>query len=255
MSKKNKIQLKTKAEIEYMRQNGRIIAEIFEKFKEIIKPGISTLELDKIAEEYIVSKGGIPSFKGYQGYPASICTSINEVIIHGIPREDQILAEGDIIGIDIGVYKNNLHADSAFTFRVGEIDEIKTKLCDTTMKALKLGLATARSGKTIFDIANMIQNCVEAEGFSVVREFVGHGVGRTLHEPPQIPNYRKRDLSKIKLKPGMTLAIEPMVNAGMKDIIEGDDKWTISTADGKPSAHYEHTVAITDRGPVILTAL
>lgn len=253
---REKIYFKNKMELEYMRQNGRVLAELMEKFKEIVKPGISTYDMDKIAEEYMISKGGIPSFKGFDGtYPASICASINNVVIHGIPNKKDILKEGDIIGIDLGFYKNGFHSDMAYTFRIGKIDPLKEKLCDTTLEALKLGIVQAREGKSIFDISNAVQTIVEANGFTVVREFVGHGVGKKLHEPPQIPNYRKMGLSKIKLRRGMTIAIEPMVNAGTADIIVRDDEWTICTADGKPSAHYEHTIAITEKGPMILTAL
>jgi methionyl aminopeptidase len=180
---------------------------------------------------------------------------VNDVVIHGIPGEKVILREGDIIGIDVGVFRNGFHADSAFTFQIGTVDPVKSELCRITKEALKIGITQARTGKSLFDLANGIQSCVEAAGFSVVREFVGHGVGRDLHEPPQIPNYRKNGLAKIKLKPGMTLAIEPMVNAGTADIIIREDGWTICTADGKPSAHYEHTVAVTEKGPIILTAL
>ncbi len=252
---KMKIELKSEVQLGYMRKNGAVIAELFEIYKEKIKPGISTLELDIIAEEFFTSKGGIPSFKGYEGFPASICSSINQVIIHGIPSKDEIVKDGDIVSIDIGFFKDGYHADSSFTFKVGKIDDEKENLCNITQESLQLGIANARVGKSIFDIANAIQSHVENAGFSVVREFVGHGIGKKLHEAPQIPNYRKKGLSKIKLKPGMALAIEPMVNAGTKDIVIKDDEWTICTADGKPSAHYEHTVAVTAKGPIILTAL
>ncbi|PKL15205.1 MAG: type I methionyl aminopeptidase [Spirochaetae bacterium HGW-Spirochaetae-6] len=252
---REKIRYKNKLELEYMRQNGRVLAELFEKIKTIIAPGISTLDLDRIAEEFILAKNGIPSFKGYEGFPASICASINQVIIHGIPSKNDILKEGDIIGVDVGMFRNNLHADTAYTFKIGKIDEKKEILCRVTQEALQLGIAAAHNGRTLFDISNAIQTHVEKHGFSVVREFVGHGVGNDLHEPPQIPNYRKNGLSKIKLRPGMTLAIEPMVNAGCQDIVVRDDQWTICTADGAPSAHYEHTIAVTENGPLILTAL
>lgn len=250
-----KIFLKNEDQIQIMRENGRIIAEIFQKISETIQAGMSTYDLDKITEEYIISKGGIPSFKGYDGFPGSICSSVNEQVIHGIPSKEAVLEEGDIIGIDIGVYKDGFHADSARTFKVGKVDSEKEKLCEVTALALKYGIASARKGKSLFDISNAIQTCTEDAGFSIVREFVGHGVGKDLHEAPQIPNYRQKGLSKIKLRAGMTLAIEPMVNAGTKDIIIKKDGWTICTADGKPSAHFEHSIAITEKGPIILTTL
>lgn len=252
---KEKIPLKSNAEIEIMRSNGKKLAEIFEKLKEIIQPGISTYDIDKIVEEMILKENALPSFKGYEGFPASICASLNEVVIHGIPSKKDILKEGDIIGIDIGFYKNNFHIDCAYTYRIGKIDALKEKLCDATLHSLKLAIIQARIGKSIFDISNAIQTYIESAGFSVVREFVGHGIGKKLHEPPQIPNYRKIGLSSVKLKPGMTLAIEPMVNSGCADIVVREDQWTIVTADGKPSAHYEHTIAITEKGPLILTSL
>lgn len=252
---RERIYFKNQQELEIMRNNGRVLAELFERYKEIIAPGMSTYDLDRIAEEFMRSKGGVPSFKGYDGFPGSICASVNQVVIHGIPDEKTVLQEGDIIGIDLGFYKNGFHVDTAFTFQIGAVDALKEKLCRVTKEALKAGILSARVGKSLFDISNAVQTVVEAEGFSVVREFVGHGVGKDLHEAPQIPNYRKNGLSKIKLKPGMTLAIEPMVNAGTADIIVKSDGWTICTADGKPSAHYEHTVAVTEKGPVILTAL
>ncbi len=252
---KVKIPIKNEIEIGYMRQNGMVLAELFQKIKEIIKPGISTMDLDKISEEFIKSKGGMPSFKGYEGFPGSICSSINDVVIHGIPNKNDIINNGDIVSIDIGFFKNGFHSDSCFTYKIGTIDPLKEKLCEVTKEALKLGISNARIGKSIFDIANAIQTHVESHGFSIVREFVGHGIGKKLHEAPQIPNYRKMGLAKIKLKPGMTLAIEPMVNAGSKDIIIKDDEWTICTADGSPSAHYEHTIAITKKGPMILTTV
>lgn len=252
---REKIHLKNQQELNIMRENGRVLAQLFEKYKEILTPGMTTYDLDRIAEEFMLSKGGKPSFKGYQGFPGSICSSVNQVIIHGIPDEKTVLQEGDIIGIDLGFYKDGFHVDTAFTFLVGKVDALKEKLCQTTKEALKLGILSTRIGKSLFDISNAIQTKVESEGFSVVREFVGHGVGKNLHEAPQIPNYRKNGLSKIKLKEGMTLAIEPMVNAGAADIVIKSDGWTICTADGKPSAHYEHTVAVTKKGPLILTAL
>jgi len=245
--------IKNPIEIEYMRENGKILGKIFGKIKEYIKPGITTYEIDRIIEDLILSYDGAPSFKGYEGYPASSCISINDVVIHGIPSKDTILKEGDIVGIDIGFFKNRLHVDSSYTFKVGKINELKEKLCETTKKALLSAISVAREGKTIFDISNTIQTIVEKNNFSIVREFVGHGVGRELHEPPQIPNYRVNGLSKIKLKKGMTLAIEPMINAGTKDIKIDKDNWTVRTADEKPSAHYEHTILITDKNAEILT--
>jgi len=247
------IVIKNSIEIEYMRINGKILGKIFGKIKEYVKPGISTFEIDKIIEDLILSNGGVPSFKGYEGYPAASCISVNDVVIHGIPNKEEKLKEGDIVGIDIGFYKNKFHVDSSYTFKVGKVDDIKEKLCNVTLKALMSAISIAREGRTLFDISNIIQTIVEENNFSVVREFVGHGVGKKLHEPPQIPNYRIKGLSKIKLRKGMTLAIEPMINAGSKDIKIDKDSWTVRTADGKPSAHYEHTIVITDKAPEILT--
>lgn len=247
------IKIKNSIEIEYMRINGKILGKIFGKIKGYIKPGVSTFEIDKIIEDLILSNGGEPSFKGYQGYPSSSCISINDVVIHGIPSKSQLLKPGDIVGIDIGFYKNGFHVDSSYTFKVGEIDDLKERLCESTLKALLSAIMVAREGRTLFEISNTIQNIIEKNNFSVVREFVGHGIGKELHEPPQIPNYRVKGLSKIRLKKGMTLAIEPMINAGVKDIKIDKDNWTVRTADGKPSAHYEHTIVITDGTPEVLT--
>lgn len=256
MSFSNKIILKTDEEIEIIRQNGKVIASLFEHFKAIIKPGISTFKLDSIAYEWINDHQATPSFKGYGGFPASICTSLNEVVIHGIPSKIEVLKEGDILGIDVGVYKNGFHSDSAFTFMVGEVNTEVQQLIKTTKQALALGISAAKYGRTLFDIAKAIQQHVNENNFGIVKNFVGHGIGKNLHEPPQVPNYVQSGLSKIRLQKGMVIAIEPMVTINPSGIVyTGSDDWSVYTQDHSFSAHFEHTIAITTDGPVILTSL
>lgn len=245
------ISIKTEKELQQMRSAGKIIAEIFEILEREIKPGISTKYIDKKIHEHIISAGGKPSFYKYQGFPASICTSVDDVIIHGIPSEEQILQEGQIIGVDIGVIINGFHADAARTFAVGKISPEKQRLIDVTQQSFFEGIKNLKNGSRIGDIGSAIQRYVEKNGYSVVREFVGHGVGKELHESPSIPNYGLQG-SGAKLKTGMTIAIEPMVNMGSQYIrLEG--AWGVFTRDGQPSAHYENTVVITDNGVEILT--
>ena len=246
--------LKTKKEIEFIREAGKIVAYAHELLREAIKPGISTFELDEIAYRAIVKHNASPSFKGYGGFPASICASKNDVVVHGIPRKDDILMEGDIISIDIGAEYKGYHGDAAKTHPVGKITEDDARLIRETRESFYKGIEQALVGKRLSDISHAIQSHVEEFGFSVVREFVGHGVGRSLHEDPQIPNYGPPDRGP-RLESGMVLAIEPMINQGTYKVQVLEDGWTVKTIDGKKSSHYEHTIAITDNGPDILTKL
>lgn len=243
-----------KKEIEFIREAGKIVAYAHELLREAIKPGISTFELDEIAYRAIVKHNASPSFKGYGGFPASICASKNDVVVHGIPRKDDILMEGDIISIDIGAEYKGYHGDAAKTHPVGKITEDDARLIRETRESFYKGIEQALVGKRLSDISHAIQSHVEEFGFSVVREFVGHGVGRSLHEDPQIPNYGPPDRGP-RLESGMVLAIEPMINQGTYKVQVLEDGWTVKTIDGKKSSHYEHTIAITDNGPDILTKL
>lgn len=243
--------LRTPAEIEQMRRAGSLVGQVLERLREHVAPGVSTRELDAIAENMIRSRGGVPSFKGYRGYPASICASVNNEIIHGIPG-DRMLVDGDIISIDCGAMLGGYHGDAAMTFPVGDVSAEAEKLMTVTREALNAGIAMARLKMRLGDIGNAIQRHVEANGFSVVRDFVGHGIGRHMHEDPQIPNFGPAGMG-MRLRTGMVLAIEPMVNAGGHEVVVMDDGWTACTRDGSLSAHFEHTVAITDDGPEVLT--
>lgn len=243
--------LRTPAEIEQMRRAGSLVGQVLERLREHVAPGVSTRELDAIAENMICSRGGVPSFKGYRGYPASICASVNNEIIHGIPG-DRMLVDGDIISIDCGAMLGGYHGDAAMTFPVGPVSAEAEKLMTVTREALNAGIAMARLKMRLGDIGNAIQRHVEANGFSVVRDFVGHGIGRHMHEDPQIPNFGPAGMG-MRLRTGMVLAIEPMVNAGVHEVVVMDDGWTACTRDGSLSAHFEHTVAITDDGPEVLT--
>ncbi len=247
------ITLKSAAELKRMRQAGKVVAATHELLSRIIRPGVTTTELDRAAEEFMRHVGAIPSFKGFRGFPASICTSVNEVVVHGIP-DKRILAEGDIIGVDIGAIVDGFHGDAARTYPVGQVSQKAQKLMQVTEEALHEGIAQATIGKRLGDISHAIQVYVEKAGFSVVREFVGHGIGRTMHEPPEIPNFGPAGKGP-RLRAGMTLAIEPMVNIGGAEVQVLPDQWTVVTCDAELSAHYEHTVAVTEDGPVILTAL
>jgi methionyl aminopeptidase len=242
---------KTQRELEIMREAGRIVALTHQELQKYIKPGISTKELDAIAEKYILGCDAIPSFKGYNGFRGSICASVNEELVHGIPG-DRVLREGDIISIDIGAKHNGYHGDSAWTYAVGAISDETQQLLDVTEKSLYIGLKEAKPGERLSNISHAIQTYVEEHDFSVVREYVGHGVGQELHEDPQIPHYGPPNKGP-RLKPGMVLAIEPMVNAGTRYVRTLADDWTVVTVDGKVCAHFEHTVAITENGFEILT--
>lgn len=247
------INIKSKREIELMRSAGSIVAEVHEKLKEVIKPGITTIELDRIAEEYIRKCGAIPAFKGYNGFPASICTSINEQVVHGIPGSIT-LNDGDIVGVDIGSIYKEYYGDAARTYKIGKVSDIAEKLIKVTEQSFFKGLEFAYEGNRLSDISNAIQRHVESNGFSVVRDFVGHGIGKNMHEEPQIQNYGPPNKGP-RLVAGMTLAIEPMVNQGRFTVKVLSDGWTVITADKKLSAHYENTIAITKGSPEILTML
>lgn len=250
------ILIKSKKEIDYIRESCRIVAETLQLLKSNVKPGITTLELDKIAENYIRSNNAIPAFKGYSqgnapGFPGSVCASVDDEVVHGIPGS-RILKDGEIVSVDIGVLKNGFFGDAALTVAVGNISDEKKKLMDVTERSLQLGIEQAVAGNKVHDISNAVQVYVEANGFSIVRDLCGHGVGKFLHEDPSIPNFGRKGTGP-KLKNGMTIAIEPMVNAGKYDVITANDGWTILTADGSTSAHFEHTILINNNSPEILT--
>jgi methionyl aminopeptidase len=244
---------KTPREIEIMREAGKIVALTRQELEKHIRPGITTKELDAIAEAVIRKHGAIPSFKGYNGFPGSICASVNEELVHGIPS-DRVLKEGDIISIDVGAQYNGYHADSAWTYPVGEIAEETKKLLEVTEKSLYIGLEEAKPGARLSNISHAIQTYVESHHFSIVREYVGHGIGQNLHEDPQIPHYGPPNKGP-RLKPGMTLCIEPMVNAGSRYVKTLADNWTVVTVDGKMCAHFEHTIATTENGYETFTTL
>jgi len=245
------IELKSEREIRIIRENGRIIGLTLSYLKEKIRPGIKTIELDKFAEEFIVKRNAIPAFKGYHGYPGNICTSINDEVVHGIPGE-RVLKEGEIISVDIGVLKNGFYADGAWTFPIGEISDQTKRLLEVTLKSLEAGISQALTGNRLGDISYAVQSLAEKNGYSVVRDLTGHGIGRQMHEDPPVPNFGSPGTGLL-LKEGMILAIEPMVNAGGYEIKTLEDNWTVVTLDGSLSAHFEHTIAVTQDGPEILT--
>ena len=245
---------KSLREIELMRIAGRIVALAHQEVKKHIAPGVSTLELDQIAERVIRENGATPSFKGYGGFPGSICASINDVVVHGIPKASTILKEGDIISVDIGACYKGYHGDSAWTYPVGEISAADQHLMDVTLNALYKGLEQAKPHNRLSDISAAIGSYAKSFGYGVVVDFTGHGVGKSLHEDPAIPNYGIPNMGPV-LQPGMTLAIEPMINAGTKNVKVCSDGWTTITRDGKKSAHFEHSILITDEGYEILTKL
>ncbi|MDD6770011.1 type I methionyl aminopeptidase [Inconstantimicrobium porci] len=243
--------IKNNLEIDLMRKAGRLLAETLLRVEDSVKPGITTAELNKIAEDYIVKHGGKPSFKGLYGFPAAACISVNEQVIHGFPSK-YVLQDGDLISIDCGVCLNGYQSDAARTFMVGNVSDEAKRLVAVTKESFFKGIEFAKPGNRLSDISNAIQTYVEGNGFSVVRDYVGHGIGRDVHEDPDIPNYGRAGRGPI-LQEGMTLAIEPMVNVGTHKVITLDDEWTVVTADKKLSAHYENTVAILTNGPEILT--
>jgi methionyl aminopeptidase len=234
-----------------MGRAGRVVASTLALLGELVKPGVTTGELDEAAEEHIRSEGGVPTFKGYRGFPASICASPNSMVVHGIPGP-YTLRDGDLISVDVGVTFDGFVADSAYTFAVGDVDGDAKRLLEVCQAALAAGIQQARAGNHVQDISAAVQRTTEEAGFSVVRSLVGHGIGRSMHEEPQVPNFGEPGRGPL-LQPGMTLAIEPMINAGGPDVSMAEDRWSISTNDGSLSAHFEHTVAVTDNGPVVLT--
>lgn len=246
------VEKKSPGEIEAMKEAGRISAKVLREVGARVQPGITTLELDEFAETLIRLEGGVPAFKGYGGFPGSICASINEQIVHGIPSRNVVLQEGDIISIDTGAIVDGWVGDNAWTYAVGKISEEKQRLLDVTEKCMWAGLDAARPGNRLGDIGAAVQEIAEAAGYGVVREYVGHGIGRNMHEDPNVPNYGHRHTG-LKLEPGMVLAIEPMINMGTHKTKQMPDGWLVCTRDGKPSAHFEKTVAITEDGPLILT--
>ena len=245
--------LKSRPEIEKMRKSNALVAAILEELKKKIRPGVKTIELDRLSEEMALKKGARPAFKGYRGYPYSLCTSVNSEVVHGMPSERE-LKEGDIVSLDFGILNDGYYGDAAVTVPVGEITPAARKLLKVTEEALYRGIAEVRAGNRIGDISAAIQGHVEAAGYSVVRDLVGHGIGKSLHEDPQVPNYGTSGRG-VELKPGMAFAIEPMVNEGTYRVDILRDGWTVVTADGKLSAHFEHSVAITENGPVILSRI
>ncbi len=245
------ILLKSERELKYIRECNRIVAEIHRILSEVIRPGVTTAELEKLATKLIREKEAEPAFKGYRGFPGYICTSVNEEVVHSIPGSRKLI-NGDIISLDIGVKKNGYYGDAAVTWPVGAVGDELKKLLEVTKRSLYLGIDRARVGGRLYDISHAIQTEVEAEGFSVVRDFVGHGIGAEMHEDPQIPNFGVPHRGP-RLKSGMVLAIEPMVNMGGYEVEVLSDNWTVVTKDGKPSAHFEHTILIAEDGPEILT--
>ena len=244
--------LKTPGEIEAMKAAGELSARVLREVGAHCKPGVTTLELDEIAETFIREHGGVPAFKGYGGFPGSICASVNEQIVHGIPSKDVVLKDGDIISIDTGAIVDGWVGDNAWTYAVGSVSPEKKRLLEVGEKCMWTGVETARAGNRMGDLGHAIQSVAEAAGYGVVRDYVGHGIGRDMHEEPNVPNYGHRHRG-IMLEVGMVLAIEPMINAGTHRVRPMPDGWLVCTRDGKPSVHFEKTVAITEAGPVVLT--
>ncbi len=242
---------KTLEEIEIMRESSLSVSRTLALIASEIGPGVTTLKLDKLAEEFIRDNGGVPSFKGYDGFPATLCTSVNEEVVHGIPSKYE-LREGDVISVDCGIYKNGFHGDHAYSFQIGEVKKETKELLRVTKEALYLGIEQVRQGKRIGDIGFVIRRHVHKHGYKVVRKLTGHGLGRDLHEDPVVYNYGKRG-SGIKIRNGMVIAIEPMINLGTKDVEQLDDGWTFVTKDGNPSAHFEHNIAVINGKPEILS--
>jgi methionyl aminopeptidase len=244
--------LKSQQEIEKIHKAGLVVADVLQELRQLVKPGVSTFVLDEFAEQFIRAAGAKPAFKGYRGYPRTICASVNDQVIHGIPSKHTVLKKGDLIRIDVGAVVDGFYGDAAITVPVDTVSMDAERLIRVTEEALLRGIAEAKPGNRLYDISAAVQRHVEANGFSVVREFVGHGIGRSLHEDPQVPNFGEGGRGP-RIQPGMVLAIEPMVNAGGSKTVVQDDQWTAVTADGSLSAHFEHTVAVLDDGPRILT--
>lgn len=246
------IELKSADEVARMREASLIVHDILAELKKLITPGLTTGEIDRVAEDLIEKKGALPAFKGYHGYPAVICISVNDEVVHGIPSPKRALQDGDIVGLDFGVIYKGYFGDSAYTVPVGKVSSEAQRLMDSTRDSLERAIAACVAGNRIGDIGHAVQSYVEPRGYSVVRDFVGHGIGRRLHEEPQIPNFGSAGTG-VRLKAGMVVAVEPMVNAGGPEVEVLSDGWTAVTLDGKLSAHFEHTIAITEGGPVVLT--
>jgi methionyl aminopeptidase len=245
--------LKTQSDIDAMCEAGRLSAKALRMTGEIVRPGISTLELDRFAEEIIRAEGGVPGFKGYGGFPGTVCASLNDKVVHGIPNARTILQEGDIVSIDTGAVVDGWYGDNAWTFPVGQVDDEKRRLLEVTEQSLYAGLREAVAGNHLGDIGHAVQSVAEAAGFGVVRNYVGHGIGRDMHEDPNVPNYGHKGRG-VKLRSGMIIAIEPMVNAGTYNVHQGDDGWAVFTDDGRPSAHFEKTVAILEDGSMMVVS-
>lgn len=246
------VSIKSEREIELMREAGRLLSKVHQELGEMIKPGISTFDINARGEELIRSFGCIPNFLNYHGYPASVCVSVNEEVVHGIPKKERILQEGDIVSLDAGLIYKGYHSDAARTHYVGEVRPEVKKLVEVTKNSFFEGIKMAKAGNRLYDISNAIDAYVSGFGYGIVRDLVGHGIGTALHEDPQIPNF-KQIRRGMKLQPGMTLAIEPMINMGRADVVWLSDDWTVAAADGLPSAHYENTILITEGEPEILT--
>jgi methionyl aminopeptidase len=247
------IELKSPREIGLMRTGGHILADVMERLRDTVKPGMSTLEIDEDVESFIRAKGAIPAFKGYRGFPATVCISINEEVVHGIPSAHRRIKEGDIVGLDLGCIVEGYYADCAFTLAIGDVPPKVQQLLDVTRESLDVAIAECRAGRRLSDVSHAVQTHVERHGFSVVRAFVGHGIGRALHEDPQIPNFGDPGRGP-QLRPGMVLAVEPMVTMGSWEVKVLDDGWTAVTRDGSLAAHFEHTIAVTETGPEVLTS-
>ena len=248
------ISIKSPREIDLMRQSCKLLAKVYDELEKVIRPGISTWEINEIGDKLIRQAGGVPNFLNYNGFPASICTSVNEAVVHGIPRKDCILKEGDIVSLDAGLIYKGYHSDAARTVMIGKVSKEVEDLVRITKESFFEGIKFAKAGNHLYDISNAIADYIEPHGYGIVRELVGHGIGTHLHEDPQIPNFRQNKRGP-KLYPGMTLAIEPMINLGRADVEWLDDDWTVVAEDGLPSAHYENTILITDGEPEILTLL
>lgn len=248
------VSIKSEREIELMRQAGKILAKVHEELGKAVRPGVSTWELNELGERLIRQHDCIPNFLNYHGYPASVCVSVNEEVVHGIPKKERILKEGDIVSLDAGLIYRGYHSDAARTHYVGQVSPEVQKLVEATRNSFYEGIKMAKAGNHLYDISNAIDAYISGFGYGIVRDLVGHGIGTNLHEDPQIPNFRQKRRG-LKLQPGMTLAIEPMINMGRADVEWLDDDWTVVAEDGLPSAHYENTILITDGEPEILTIL
>ncbi|HRY30603.1 MAG TPA: type I methionyl aminopeptidase [Elusimicrobiota bacterium] len=251
-SEARRIELKSEKDLQHMRHAGRLAGQVLEKVGEAVRPGIKTKELDRLAEKFIRAAGGIPTFLGYRGYPACLCVSINEEVVHGIPDASRMLREGDIVSVDVGVTLEGFVGDTAATFAVGKVPAESQKLLDVTRECLRKGIEQARVGGRLGDVSHAIQEHAESRGYGVVRDYVGHGIGRQMHEEPVVPNYGS-PRTGVRLEAGMTLALEPMITLGHWKVRVLDNGWTVVTQDGKRAGHFEHTVAITSAGPEILT--